>query len=305
MLSFIWPWVLVLLPTPLIYRKFRRPIVSNIQALRSPALVAFADTDSVTSTSSLKSKIMLLLLSLCWILTLMALARPTYMGDPIALPSNGRDILLAVDISGSMEREDMLIQGRTVNRLLAVKAVVGDFVVQRKGDRLGLVLFGEKAYLQTPLTFAIGISVKRLQERPADHRVLILLTDGSNNAGALQPSEAADLARRANVTIYTIGIGAERQEQRGLFGRSVINPSSDLDEQTLKNIAQTTGGSYFRARNPQELADIYNQLNEMEPIEQNAETIRPIATLYQWPLATAFILSFIIFLANRSKGVMG
>ena len=120
MLSFIWPWVLILLPTPLIYRKFRRPIVSNIQALRSPALVAFADTDSVTSTSSLKSKIMLLLLSLCWILTLMALARPTYMGDPIALPSNGRDILLAVDISGSMEREDMLIQGRTVNRLLAL-----------------------------------------------------------------------------------------------------------------------------------------------------------------------------------------
>ena len=273
---------------------------------------------------------MLLLLSLCWILTLIALARPTYMGEPIALPSNGRDILLAVDISGSMEREDMLIQGRTVNRLLAVKAVVGDFVVQRKGDRLGLVLFGEKAYLQTPLTFdretmqellmeaqigfagngtaigdAIGISVKRLQERPADHRVLILLTDGSNNAGALQPSEAADLARRANVKIYTIGIGAERQEQRGLFGRSVINPSSDLDEQTLKNIAQTTGGSYFRARNPQELADIYNQLNEMEPIEQNAETIRPIATLYQWPLGIAFILSFIIFLANRSKGVMG
>ena len=327
MLSFIWPWVLILLPTPLIYRKFRRPIVSNIQALRSPALVAFADTDSVTSTSSLKSKIMLLLLSLCWILTLIALARPTYMGDPIALPSNGRDILLAVDISGSMEREDMLIQGRTVNRLLAVKAVVGDFVVQRKGDRLGLVLFGEKAYLQTPLTFdretmqellmeaqigfagngtaigdAIGISVKRLQERPADHRVLILLTDGSNNAGALQPSEAADLARRANVKIYTIGIGAERQEQRGLFGRSVINPSSDLDEHTLKNIAQTTGGSYFRARNPQELADIYNQLNEMEPIEQNAETIRPIATLYQWPLGIAFILSFIIFLANTSRG---
>ena len=119
------------------------------------------------------------------------------MGDPIALPSNGRDILLAVDISGSMEREDMLIQGRTVNRLLAVKAVVGDFVVQRKGDRLGLVLFGEKAYLQTPLTFdretmqellmeaqigfagngtaigdAIGISVKRLQAVSYTHLTL-------------------------------------------------------------------------------------------------------------------------------------
>ncbi len=177
MLSFIWPWVLILLPTPLIYRKFRRPIVSNIQALRSPALVAFADTDSVTSTSSLKSKIMLLLLSLCWILTLMALARPTYMGDPIALPSNGRDILLAVDISGSMEREDMLIQGRTVNRLLAVKAVVGDFVVQRKGDRLGLVLFGEKAYLQTPLTFDRETMQELLMEAQIGFAVMVLLLE--------------------------------------------------------------------------------------------------------------------------------
>jgi len=176
-LSFIWPWVLILLPTPLIYRKFRRPIVSNIQALRSPALVAFADTDSVTSTSSLKSKIMLLLLSLCWILTLMALARPTYMGDPIALPSNGRDILLAVDISGSMEREDMLIQGRTVNRLLAVKAVVGDFVVQRKGDRLGLVLFGEKAYLQTPLTFDRETMQELLMEAQIGFAVMVLLLE--------------------------------------------------------------------------------------------------------------------------------
>lgn len=329
MLSFIWPWALILIPVPLIYRKSRRPIVSNVQALRAPSLVAIADSSLVTSPSSLKSRILFLLLCLCWVSALTALSRPTYVGDPIALPSSGRDILIAVDISGSMEREDMFIQGRTVNRLLAVKAVVGDFVDQRMGDRLGLVLFGEKAYLQTPLTFdretmqellmeaqigfagngtaigdAIGISVKRLQERPVDHRVLILLTDGSNNAGALQPSEAADLASRAKVKIYTIGIGAERQEQRGLFGRSVINPSADLDEETLKSIAQTTGGSYFRARNPQELINIYNQLNEMEPIDQTNETIRPVATLYHWPLGVAFILSFVIFFANREKGVM-
>ena len=141
-----------------------------------------------------------------------------------------------------------------------------------------------------------------IRDSPKDHRVLILLTDGSNNAGALEPSEAADLARRAKVKIYTIGIGAERQEQRGLFGRTTVNPSADLDEATLTEIARTTGGQYFRARDPQELASIYEQLNKLEPIEQDAETIRPVATLFHWPLAIAFMLSLIVFTLNRRRG---
>jgi Ca-activated chloride channel family protein len=232
--------------------------------------------------------------------------------------------LLAVDISGSMEREDMQLNGRMVNRLVAVKEVVGDFVIERQGDRLGLILFGAKAYLQTPLTFdrktmqtllyeaqlgfagngtaigdAIGLSVKRLQERPENHRVVILLTDGANNAGELDPLKAAELASRAKVKIYTIGIGAEVMESRSIFGSRITNPSADLDEKTLTGIAQATGGKFFRARNPQELSAIYSELNRLEPIEQDAETIRPIAALYHWPLALAFALSLLLALINR------
>lgn len=328
MLNLLWPWVLALAPLPFIYRWLRRPADVKIQALRAPLLAKVALDDSASiKTSSWQRRLLLIVLSLCWLSALLAIARPVWIGAPVSMPTNGRDILLAVDISGSMEQEDMRINGREVNRLIAVKAVVGDFVVKREGDRLGLILFGEKAYLQTPLTFdratmqtllleaqigfagngtaigdAIGLSVKRLQDRPADHRILILLTDGSNNAGALQPDEAADLARRAKVKIYTIGIGAERQEQRGLFGRTTVNPSADLDEQTLIKIARTTGGQYFRARDPQELASIYEQLNKLEPIEQDAETIRPVATLFHWPLGAAFSLSLIIFAANRRRG---
>jgi Ca-activated chloride channel family protein len=243
------------------------------------------------------------------------------------MPTNGRDILLAVDISGSMQQEDMEINGREVNRLVAVKAVVGDFVVKREGDRLGLILFGEKAYLQTPLTFdrktmqtllneaqlgfagsngtaigdAIGLAVKRLQDRPENHRVVILLTDGANNAGELEPMEAADLARRAKVKIYTVGIGAEIQETWGLFGKRITNPSADLDETALQGIADATGGQFFRARDPQELAAIYAELNRLEAIEQEAETIRPVATLFHWPLGLAFILSLILALFSSRR----
>ena len=198
-----------------------------------------------------------------------------------------------------------------VNRLEAVKEVVADFVEQREGDRLGLVLFGDQAYLQTPLTFdrktmqtllneaqlgfagsdgtaigdAIGLSVKRLQQRPENHRVVILLTDGANNAGALDPIKAAQLANTAKVTIYTIGIGASN--------------ASDFDERTLAGIANITGGQFFRARDPQELAAVYTELNRLEPVAQEAETIRPTVSLFHWPLAVAFLLSLVIVLLKH------
>lgn len=326
MLELLWPWILILAPLPLLYRWRRKPAAVQLRALRAPLLANSAgETTSVVSNSWRKS-FLLGALWLIWLSTLLALCRPTWIGEPVALPTNGRDILLAVDISGSMEREDMQLNGQAVNRLVAVKAVVGDFVIERQGDRLGLILFGEKAYLQTPLTFdrktmqtllyeaqlgfagngtaigdAIGLSVKRLQERPENHRVVILLTDGANNAGELDPLKAAELASRAKVKIYTIGIGAEAMETRSLFGTRVTNPSADLDEKTLRGIADSTGGKFFRARNPQELADIYQELNRLEPIEQNAETIRPRAALYHWPLGLAFVLSLLLALLTVSS----
>jgi Ca-activated chloride channel family protein len=323
MLNLLWPWALALAPIPFLYRWWRKPATTNMPALRAPILASAAEGNSGSGDSrQWLRQLLLLLLGLCWLSVLLALSRPVWIGEPVALPTDGRDILLAVDISGSMERDDMELRGRQVNRLVAVKSVVSDFVVERKGDRLGLILFGEKAYLQTPLTFdrltmqtllneaqigfagsngtaigdAIGLAVKRLQERPENHRVVILLTDGASNAGELDPLKAADLARRAKVKIYTIGIGAEVQETWGLFGKRVTNPSADLDEAALTQIAQTTGGQFFRATNPKELQAIYTELNRLEPIEQAAETLRPIATLFHWPLGLAFVLSLLIAL---------
>ena len=259
MLNLLWPWALALAPLPFIYRCWRSPAETHVRALRAPLLASAAEGQSASGTGSQwLSRLILLLLSLCWLATVAALSRPLWIGEPVALPTNGRDILLAVDISGSMERDDMQLNGR-----------------QAIGD-------------------AIGLAVKRLQDRPEHHRVVILLTDGANNAGELEPLKAADLAQRANVKIYTIGIGAEVQETWGLFGKRVTNPSADLDEATLTSIAQMTGGQFFRARDPEELKAIYAELNRLEPLEQDAETIRPVATLFHWPLGIALALSLLI-----------
>jgi Ca-activated chloride channel family protein len=312
MLTLLWPLVLILAPLPLIYRYWRKPINHSLNALRAPAMLAIVNSQSspIKSSSWLANSLKLLLF-LCWLCALLALSRPQWIGDPVPLPTSGRDLLLAVDISPSMRQRDMRIGGQIVNRLVAVKSVVGDFVEQREGDRLGLVLFGEQAYLQTPLTFdrktlqtllyeaqmgfagsngtaigdAIGLAVKRLEDRPKNHRVVILLTDGANNAGALEPIKAAELASLANVKIYTIGVGA-----RGASG---------LDEQTLAEVAKITGGQFFRARNPAELDAIYQELNRLEPVDQEAETIRPTISLYHWPLGLAFILSLLIAIARQ------
>ncbi len=235
------------------------------------------------------------------------------------MPSSGRDLLMAVDISGSMEQTDMAIAGRRVTRLMAVKKVIGDFVVRRNSDRMGLILFGAQAYLQAPLTYdrktvnqllqeaqigfagretaigdAIGLAVKRLRDRPDASRVLVLLTDGANTAGQLSPDKATELAQQAKIKIYTIAFGAESMEVPGIFGSRTVNPSRDLDEPTMVNIAEKTGGKYFRARNLEELDNIHRELDRLEPIEMETETFRPVQTLFYWPLAIAFLLSLLL-----------
>ena len=321
MLSFVWPWFYLILPLPFLYRKLRRSANSESPYLESTILLSIAETQNRLVSSTSQRRLLILLLIIAWLSLVTAIARPVNIGDPVALPTTGRDILLAVDISGSMEREDMIINGRQVNRLYAVKSVVSEFVNTREGDRLGLILFGERAYLQTPLTFdiktlqdllieaqigfagngtaigdAIGLSVKKLKERPDSNRVLILLTDGSNTAGVLSPSEASDIAKKAKVKIYTIGIGDGRQRNQGLFGQTLVNQNNDLDERTLTAIADLTGGKYFRARDPRELRSIYDQLNKLEPIEQDEELLRPITSLFHWPLALFLTCSLLIIL---------
>lgn len=327
MLSLHWPWLLLILPAPWLYRALRKPAASMSVPLWAPL---YGDLNRAHGSGGRGDVLVLLLLSAIWCGAVLAAARPIWIGDPIALPTTGRDLLLAVDISGSMEIEDMDSGRGLVDRLRVVKDVVGEFVVRRKGDRLGLILFGSNAYLQTPLTFdratvntmlqealigfagkgtaigdAIGLAVKRLRDRPASSRVVILLTDGANTAGAVTPLQAAELAAAHRVKIYTVGIGADEILRRSLFGVQRINPSADLDEGTLTAIAAKTGGRYFRARNPEDLAAVYRTLDQIEPVEQEAETLRPTQALYHWPLAAAIVASFLLALKTRLRYANG
>lgn len=324
MFNFEWPWLFLLLPAPLVVYVFFPRAKREHAALRVPFYSRVQSMMETGNPQGANSLIKLLMLSLIWVLLLSAAARPTWLGESINLPMSGRDLLVAVDISGSMETADMIIQGQQISRLHIVKYVVGDFVKRRLNDRLGLILFGTNAYLQSPLTFdketvnqllqeaqlgfagektaigdAIGLAVKRLKDRPDSQRVLILLTDGANTAGEIAPRKAAELAEQAGVKIYTIGVGADSMRVRGgLFGTfdRQVNPSADLDEPTLEYIAEVTGGQYFRARNPEELNIIYQKLDELEPIEQDAESYRPSTALFFWPLAASLLLSFLLAL---------
>ena len=234
--------------------------------------------------------------------------------------------MLAVDISGSMGTEDMELGGQLVDRLAVVKRVVADFIGARQGDRLGLILFGTNAYLQAPLTFdlqtvdrllseapvgiaggktaigdAIGLAVKRLRQRPDGDRVLILLTDGANNVGEVAPVKAAELAAGEGIRIYTIGVGADELRMPsifGAFGSRLVNPSADLDEDTLTRIAENTGGRYFRARDTEGLAEVYAIIDALEPVEQDPETYRPIAALYYWPMGCAWLLACLLLILD-------
>ncbi|HEY6530517.1 MAG TPA: VWA domain-containing protein [Cellvibrionaceae bacterium] len=322
MFEFAWPWLLLALPLPWVAYRFFPARPSAQAALLVPFFDRAQDLLNQTSAAKQQAWLRRLLALALWACLVVAAARPQWVGETVSLPSSGRDLLLAVDISGSMQIEDMPVNGTPISRIAVIKNVVGDFVVRRQNDRLGLVLFGTQAYLQAPLTFdrqtvntllqeaqlgfageqtaigdAIGLSIKRLKNRPAQSRVIILLTDGANTAGELEPRKAADLAKQAGVKIYTVGIGANEMIEPGFFGMSrKVNPSADLDEGTLTYIADTTGGKYFRAHDPQELAKIYQELDQLEPIEQEAAVYRPRQVLFFWPLGAAMGIGLLLIL---------
>lgn len=323
MLNFAWPWAFWLLPLPLFVYRLAPRARKYDAALFVPFYREVLFWEEKQYTAARTSSVKIIFLLLAWCLLVLAVSRPQWTGDPVALPASGRDLLLAVDISGSMRQDDMIIDGRPVSRLDLIKQVVNDFIERRVGDRIGLLLFGTEAYVQAPLTFdrrtvktllneaqigfagektsigdVIGLAVKHLQNRPDDSRVLILLTDGSNTAGNVEPLQAAKLAAETGVKIYTIGVGAEEMTVRDFFGVRRVNPSADLDEEVLEKIANLTGGKYFRARNPEELEQVYTAIDELEPVEQESEIFRPIKALYYWPLAGALILSFILTLLH-------
>lgn len=316
MIEFAWPWVFLALPLPWLARHLLPPVrAARLAALRAPFLADLEDLPSASRIDNARP-LPLWLAAVAWLLLLVAAARPQWLGDPIEQSISGRDLLLAVDLSGSMQIEDFVLQGRRVDRLTATKAVAGQFIERRIGDRIGLILFGDRAYLQAPLTFdrktahtlleesaiglagektaigdAIGLAVKRLRKNPQNQRVLILLSDGANTAGEVSPLQAADLASREHLKIYTIGVGADEMIVRDFFGSHKVNPSEDLDETAMKAIADKTGGRYFRARDTAELEEIYHLLDALEATEKDKRYFRPHREIYPWPLAGALLLS--------------
>jgi Ca-activated chloride channel family protein len=317
MFEFTWPWLFVLLPLPWLLRLVLPAADSGEAALKVSFLNELEGLAGRRARANLPAWRQQAPFALLWLLLLCAAARPAWVGEPLPVSASGRDLLLAVDVSGSMDYQDMQWNGNDVSRLTLVKNLLGDFIEGRKGDRVGLILFGSQAYLQAPLTFdrhtvriwldealigiagkntaigdAIGLAVKRLRQRPANSRVLVLVTDGASNGGQIDPLTAAKLAAEEQVKVYTIGIGAD--PERGAFGMLGLNPGLDLDEATLQKIADMTGGQYFRARDSDELTLIEASLDKLEPVAQQPTIARPALELYAWPLAGALLMSLIL-----------
>jgi Ca-activated chloride channel homolog len=331
-IDFLWPYAAVLALLPLLFRTSKADESQNAE-MSAPTISAYAQAHAqygfATASSQREHKRKKVFLYLLWLLLIVALMRPQYFGASVELPLEGRDLMLAIDISPSMKEVDMPLKGRRATRIDVVKSVVGDFSQRRDGDRIGLILFGSQPYVQSPLSFdtetvntllqeaflgmagqataigdAIALAVKRLKERPEQSRVLILLTDGANTAGEIPPQKAAQLASSFGVKIYTVGIGADEMLQRSFFGSRTVNPSADLDEDMLRTIADTTDGAYFRARNTEELEQIYSEIDKLEPIESAKRTYRPQKSLSHIPVLTAlllFVLYKVIVVAQRLR----
>lgn len=321
MLEFQWVWMFLLLPLPL--------IIYFLVPARQPKAAIVLPTLPEESKGQQKQHLSLkIIATIIWIALITAAARPTWYGEPITISPEHRDMMLVVDLSGSMAMEDMNTPNGAIDRLTAVKQVLSGFIEKREGDRLGLVLFADHAYLQSPLTLdrsavlqqvnraqldligrmtaigeGIGIATKTFIKSEAKQRVIILLSDGGNNSGVIDPLDAAKIAKENDTIIYTVGIGAGEVQVPGFFGMSrTVNTAKDLDEDTLTKVAEMTGGQYFRARDREELNKIYDTINELQPITNASQVWRPQTEWFSYPLGLAFILSCVLAVLRRRHG---
>ena len=318
MTHFVWWGLFVLLPLPLIMRLvLPRVGDKSVEALKVPFfndVTALPTSRRLTALSGLKAR--RIFGALIWALLVCAAARPQWTGEAAKVPSEGRNLMLVLDISGSMQEADFAVQNQAVRRWDAVQAVADAFVKKRRGDRIGVVLFGERSYLYVPLTYdlktvsdllkeadvgmagsqtaigdALGLALKTMIDVPAESRVVVLLSDGAANAGVMKPLEAAELAEKMGVKVYTIGAGSDMVQMMGMFGMMQMPRGDEIDEKTLQEIARKTGGRYFRAKNTQELLEIYSEIDALEPVVNDDVFVRPVKTLFYYPLAAAFVLS--------------
>lgn len=328
MFIFEYPWFACLLPLPALVRilKLRHKAAeeSHTPEILFPALKRIQSAFKPFQEENISSKPLFhLLLSLIWIFFIIALMQPEQVSQYHQIKNNGYDIMLAVDVSGSMQALDFSTPVKALSRLDVTKEVVGRFAQERQGDRVGLIAFGESAYTLVPLTLdtrsiskmlndtisgmagnataigdAIGLSVRTLRDRPAGSRVLILLTDGEDNSSRIPPMEAAKLAKQYGIRIYTIGIGKTGPVPFPTKYGSVGLAETQIDEELLKNIATATDGQYFRATEKHTLEAIYNQINQLEKSESD-DTIYLIRDpLYVYPLGIALLCLLLLTLSE-------
>lgn len=322
-LSLLWPWALAILPLPVLFRLiFPRAKKTSDAALRVPDLSDYQLGDKLSYTSR-KSQWPLLLYSLAWLCLVIAAARPQWTGEPVELPVSGRDLLLAIDISKSMDLPIRHNMG-SVSRITATKAVASAFIEKRVGDRIGLILFGDQAYVQSPLTFdrttvnillqeavtglagqataigdAIGLAVKRLTKNSAVNR------NNASTTGGIRRNISEErvlilltdgVSNRGEITpLKAAELAAKKNLKIHTIGIGNRN-SRELDEKTLRSVARITGGQYFRAYNTSDLQKIYELLDKLEPVEKDIRSYRPIKALFYIPLTASFILAALLVL---------
>lgn len=331
---FAYPYAFLLLLLPIIIRviipavkglhgdALRVPFINDIAKINIKSGSLWGLSGEITHKWS-KSAIFLYVIFACLVI---AIARPQWVGEPIRLRNYSRDILMVMDISTSMLEPDFAISGKRVDRLTAVKKVASEFIKKRSDDRIGLVLFGTRAYLQAPITYdkksveeilwamdagmagnstaigdALGLSLKSLKDAPnPDKKIIILLTDGENNDGSLTLPQAMTLAQKEGVKIYTIGVGNDRYMET-VFGIK-LGGNSGLDEKSLQQIADATKGTYFRAKNTESLQKIYDIIDKMEPNSNEDKFVQETKELYYIPLLAAFLLALsLVLLTRRTK----
>lgn len=301
-LEFAWPWLAASAILPILAARFLPPSKTiDTPALRIPFFREI-DIDGQKSPAT-KRNWRLLIAVFAWCCLVLAACRPQWVSEPASLPTSGRDLMLAIDLSASMDDTDMSSEANRRTRFQIVKQVAGDFIAKRPGDRIGLILFGSRAHVRVPLTFdrrtvldllresntglagprtaigdAIALAIKRLRRQPAASRVLILLSDGESNTG-ISTEEAIHWAAETAIKIYTIGVGMQIIPQ---------NLAADANEETLQRIADATGGRYFRAQNESELEAIYQLIDRLEPMPFQEAEFRLRKELFYWPLAGAF-----------------
>jgi Ca-activated chloride channel family protein len=317
-MEFLWFYNILFLPLPFILRK----LLPKLESQRAAIVVPFYyQIKAIISHNQRIGKVYgRMLFWLAWLFFVVALMRPVEIGSPIMLDKEGRNIMMAIDISGSMATEDVVYNRQYIRRIDAVKNSAEEFIKNRKGDKIGLILFGSNPYLLSPLTYdlntvalflensavglagretaigeAIALSVKILKEKEVKDKVLILLTDGANTVGLITPEDALELAKEAGVKIYTIGFGGKGRVAN-IFGMRVPINSNELDEETLKNIADKTGGKYFKANDMASLDLVYEEINKLEKTKDEAKSVTPVKELFYLPLLLSFILLIITML---------